>query len=112
MSEDKEKQERQINERCNLKISEKDSDIKSMEKKLKQVEAQLKQREDDSFKKVNEFEKLNALIEQKLQLTEKELLEYKSKYSSKDADYKEINKELFNSKKELQQLTNQMHRQE
>ena len=44
----------------------------------------MKQKEDEHFRKTNEYEKLNALIEQKLQLTENELLEYKSKYASKD----------------------------
>ena len=53
------------------------------------------------LKKVSEFEKLNALIEQKLTLTEKELEDYKTKYSNKDKDYKEVNKELYNSRKEL-----------
>ena len=48
-----------------------------------------------------EFEKLNALIEQKLTLTEKELEDYKKKYSQKDQDYKEVNKELYSSRKEL-----------
>lgn len=38
---------------------------------------------------------MTALIEQKLQLTETELQEYKNKYSAKDADYKEVNKELY-----------------
>ena len=50
---------------------------------------------------MSEFEKLNALIEQKLTLTEKELEDYKTKYSNKDKDYKEVNKELYNSRKEL-----------
>lgn len=41
-------------------------------------------KEEEGYKKSNEFEKLNALIEQKLQLTEKELNEYKQKYAVKD----------------------------
>lgn len=64
----------------------------------------VKQREEESFKKTAEFEKLQALIEQKLQLTEKELNEYKTRYNAKDQDYKDINKELYQAKKENQTL--------
>lgn len=35
-------------------------------------------------------------------MTEKELGEYKGKYSAKDADFKEVNKELNKTRKELQ----------
>ena len=44
---------------------------------------------------------MNALIEQKLELTEKELTDYKAKYSAKDSDFKEVNKELNKTRKEL-----------
>lgn len=83
-----------------------------MESKNKRLENQLKQKDDDHFKKVNEFEKLNALIEQKLQLTEKELVEQRAKYQAKDTEYRDLNKELFNTKKEVQQATNQLNRLE
>lgn len=66
----------------------------------------MKQKEDDIFRRATEFDKMNALMEQKLQLTETELTEYKSKCSAKDQDYKEMNKELYNCRKEMQQLTN------
>ena len=49
------------------------------------------------------------MIEQKLELTEKELTEYKAKYSAKDSDFKEVNKELNKTRKELQNLTNESH---
>lgn len=77
--------------------------------KLEELEKVTRVREEDDFKKNTEFNKLNALIEQKLELTEKELSEYKAKYSAKDADFKEVNKELNKTRKELQQLTNKMH---
>ena len=41
-------------------------------------------REENDFKKNTEFNKLNALIEQKLEMIEKELAEYKAKYQAKD----------------------------
>ena len=47
---------------------------------LSEKERYSKEREDESFKKAHEHEKLNALIEQKLELVEKELKEYKAKY--------------------------------
>ena len=52
---------------------------------------------------------MNALIEQKLELTEKELKDYKAKYQTKDTDFKEVNKELNRTRKELHTLTNQLH---
>jgi len=36
-----------------------------------------------------------------MELTEKELTEYKAKYSGKDVDFKEVNKELNRTRKEL-----------
>jgi hypothetical protein len=48
------------------------------------VEFVLKQKEEENFKRNNEFEKLNALIEQKLQLIETEMTESKQKLSAKD----------------------------
>lgn len=48
-------------------------------------------------------------MEQKLELVEKELSDYKAKYSAKDADFKEVNKELNRTRKELQALTNKSH---
>ena len=51
-------------------------------------------------------------MEQKLELVEKELIDYKAKYSAKDADFKEVNKELNRTRKELQALTNKSHQNE
>ena len=39
-----------------------------------------KNREEDDFKKNTEFEKLNALMEQKVEMIEKELADYKQKF--------------------------------
>lgn len=69
--------------------------------KRTEVETHSRNREEDDFKKNSEFNKLNALIEQKLEMTEKELSDYKAKYSAKDADFKEVNKELNKTRKEL-----------
>lgn len=74
-----------------------------------EAEIRNRSREDDDYKKNTEFNKLNALIEQKLELTERELTEYKAKYSAKDADFKEVNKELNRTRKELQSLTSKDH---
>mmetsp|Transcript_7206 Transcript_7206/g.8653 ORF Transcript_7206/g.8653 Transcript_7206/m.8653 type:complete len:103 (-) Transcript_7206:26-334(-) len=76
---------------------------------MQDAEARNRSREDDDFKKNTEFNKLNALIEQKLELTERELSEYKTKYSAKDADFREVNKELNRTRKELQSLTSKAH---
>jgi len=52
--------------------------------KMTDEESRNRSREDDDYKKNTEFNKLNALIEQKLELTEKELSEYKTKHAGKD----------------------------
>jgi len=46
-------------------------------------------------KKLGEYEKLNALIEQKLQLTQQDLTEHKNKLAEKDIDLKELQKEHY-----------------
>ena len=68
-----------------------------------------KNREEDDFKRNTEFEKLNALMEQKVEMIEKELADYKQKFQAKDTDFKEVNKELNKTRKELQNLTNKSH---
>jgi hypothetical protein len=45
--------------------------------KLKEKEDELKQREEDDFRKGIEYQKLSALLEQKTSLTESELKDYK-----------------------------------
>lgn len=94
------------------RVAELENQAHEMQQKLRELETIHKSREDDDFKKNTEFNKLNALIEQKLELTEKELLDYKAKYAAKDADFKEVNKELNRTRKELQTLTNKAHLQE
>jgi len=46
-------------------------------------------------KKLGEYEKLNALIEQKLQLTQQDLTEHKNKSTEKDKDFKDLQKEHY-----------------
>ena len=85
--------------------------IASLESKIRSVEFQLKQKEEEYFRKSNEFDKLHALIDQKLHLTERELAEYKVKYQSKDLESKEASKELYATRKELQNLESQIKKQ-
>lgn len=68
---------------------------------MKEQEDNARQREDDEFRKNVEYQKLNALFEQKLTMTESDLKEYKAKWAQKEADLREINKELMLSKKEV-----------
>lgn len=89
-----------------------ENQLHEMTTKLAENEQIIRGREEDEFKKNTEFTKLNALIEQKLELTERELVEYKAKYAAKDADFKEVNKELNKTRKELQLLTNKYHMNE
>ena len=68
----------------------------------------MKRREEDSFKKEIEQQKLSALVEQKLELTEQELKDYKQKWALKEAEVKELNKELMAGKKELLQFSDKL----
>jgi hypothetical protein len=69
--------------------------IEELQQRLRENEELLKKREDDDFRRQIEQSKLNALVEQKLLLTETELKDYKGKWSQKEADLRELNKELM-----------------
>ena len=91
------------------KFSELETQLQEESSKRTEVEVSSRTREENDFKKNTEYNKLNALIEQKLEMTEKELTDYKAKYQAKDADFKEVNKELNRKLKELQNMTNKAH---
>jgi len=55
-------------------------------------------------KKVAELEKLNALLEQKYSLTERELSDLRAKFAEKDKDFKDAQKDGYSVRMELQQL--------
>ena len=69
-----------MNERWRRKLDDKEEYIRNMEQRVGQMEQLLRHKEEEGFKRGNEQEKLMALLEQKLQLTESELAEYKGKY--------------------------------
>ena len=54
-------------------------------------------------KKMNELEKVHALIEQKLKLTEQDLSDQKTKIAEKDKEMKELQKENYDVRVELQE---------
>ena len=89
---------------------ESDDMVKIRDIRIKSLESQVRLREEESVKKLNEYDKLQALIEQKLGLTEKELAEYKVRYQNKDQDCKELNKEVLAAKKEGSELQNKLAR--
>ena len=60
-----------------------------MKHKLELSELEKRYGESGQQKKVAELEKLNALVEQKLVLTERELAEQRVKLTEKDKDFKE-----------------------
>ncbi|TNV74847.1 hypothetical protein FGO68_gene12894 [Halteria grandinella] len=109
---EKERQELEFQEKAKKAQHELHSLVSGFESRVRTLESQLKVREEESFKKSNEHMKLQALIEQKLQLTEKELYECKAKYNLKDQDYKEVNKELYQVKKENQAILSQVQKVE
>ena len=61
----------------------------------------MRKREEDAYKKLIELEKLYALVDQKLELTENEYTELKSRNDLKEKDLRESNKEIINSKREI-----------
>jgi len=63
IQEDREKSEKSGNDKWKKKLEEKDDHIRILEMKLKNLETHGKNKEDEGFKRQNEFEKLNALIE-------------------------------------------------
>jgi hypothetical protein len=83
------------------KESECRATVEELKTKIKEKESTIKQREDDEFRKAIEYQKLQALLEQKLSLTESDLKDYKAKWGQKDSEIKELNKELLASRKEL-----------
>ncbi len=58
------------------------------------MQTKIRNKEEDSFKKQTEADKLNALLEQKLELTDNELKDFKEKFTLKDKDFKEVNREM------------------
>ena len=75
--EERDKLEKSLLEKHRVRLEEKDLVIKEARQKLGEAETQGKRSEQEGFRRVAEMEKLSALIEQKLVLTEKELEEYK-----------------------------------
>ena len=79
-------------------------DLLTLKQKLELVELNSRQTEASQAKKIAETEKISALIEQKLALTEKDLSDQKLKLQEKDKDFKELQKEHYLAKVELGQL--------
>ena len=53
----------------------------------------LRRAEDDAFRKNSEFEKLQALLEQKLKLIEPELIDVKKRLQTKETETKDLRNE-------------------
>jgi len=67
----------------------------TLQQKLDLAEQHNRQTDSSLQKKLGEYEKLNALIDQKLQLTQQDLTEHKNKLTEKDKDFKELQKEHY-----------------
>ena len=65
--------------------------------------------EDSSHEKaLSEHSKLNALLEQKVALTERELQEYKAKCTTKDQELRQLQQEHYQVRVELQESKQQL----
>jgi len=60
---DKEKQEKAVAEKYEGQLSEQASRLLALEKKLKQTQEALADKDQTHYKKLHEFEKINALLE-------------------------------------------------
>lgn len=67
-----------------------DNEVQALKHQLDIIEMQKRQADSSQNKKFTELEKLNALIEQKLTLTEQDLSDRKNKLTEKDKDLKEL----------------------
>jgi len=112
LAEDKEKCEKQVMDKWQALLDEKESVLAVLDQKLRQAELSLKLREDEGAKKASELEKLNALLEQKLQLTERELVKQRQLAAQREQELRDLNRELYAQKREAQQLQNQVQRVE
>lgn len=83
-----------------------------LEQRAKRFETLLRAREEEAIRKAAEYDKLQALIEQKLQLTERELVDCRAKLATREAETKELTKEMYSAKKEAQALLAQLSRSE
>lgn len=110
LADEKNRLETSLNDKLKKRSEESEDLLKMRDIRIKSLENQLRLREEESIKKASEYDKLQALIEQKLQLTEKELAEYKVRYQTKDQDCKELNKEILQGKKEFSELQNKLSR--
>jgi hypothetical protein len=70
---------------------------------LESKEQQLKMQEDSTARRFSELEKLNALLEQKLQLTEQENVDQKTRIHQREQQAKDLNKQLGAALKQAEQ---------
>jgi len=84
--------------------TERDTTVAGLEQRAKRYETLLRAREEEAIRKAAEFDKLQALIDQKLQLTERELAECRAKLVARECELKDLTKEMYSAKKETQAL--------
>ena len=70
-------------------------ELLNLKHKLDLVEMEKRYSESSNAKKLMEQEKLHALLEQKLKLTEKESEDFRTKLAEKDKDMKDLQKEYY-----------------
>ena len=109
LQEEKDRTEDNARKRISQMTEEFATKLREGREKLHASEEKRKRKEEDELRKMSELEKLNALIEQKLQLTENELSEFKTRLDTKERDLKELNKELHTSRKEIQGLNQKLY---
>jgi uncharacterized tellurite resistance protein B-like protein len=69
------------------------TELKGINLEKRQMGDRLRRAEDDAFRKNSEFEKLQALLEQKLKLIEPELIDVKKRLQTKETETKDLRNE-------------------
>lgn len=107
--EENQKERQKCEEKWRAKYDLSQAELENASFELSQATERQRRVEDDGFKKQSGFDKLYALVEQKLQLTERELAECKKRLSTKEIEHKDSQKEVQKARKELIQISNQMN---
>lgn len=101
---EKAKIEAKYEEKLRELSSENDYELHNLSQENEQLADLLKTKEEQYFMSNNKLTKLNALLEQKMEMVESSLKETKEKLEVKEQDYRELSKEAISMRKEYNKL--------
>lgn len=107
-SDEKNKQVEQLQNEIKTLKELNEHELANVKHKLELNQMESRYADNSQLKKVTEMEKLHALIEQKLHLTEKDLADQKTKLTDKDKDLKELQKSYYQTRIELSETKHKL----